>query len=554
MADTLNYSNSDFENIKENLITLLSQKENIAQDINFAGSNINAMIELGASTGDLLNFYINMSADEQFILTAELYGSVNKLVEVGGYKPNGYKSASVTLSLTSNDIFGDASLKDGYKITIPKYSRFTSDVQTPEEEDIFFTNINQLVYVIDSTTVSVSGTISFDVPLTQGNPTDIGSELEFISDGGKFQTYELTDLKAIEENMIVTVGDEEWTSAKNLFRGIDEDSKVFTTRYNKNQKVEIRFGDGIFGKIPPVNDSIKIRYISSLGSDGNVSANVISGITSEITITDTVGVSTSLSPTSFDFSQVESAVGGSNPDDTETVRQYGPAYVRTQERTVTTSDYEDLVLSEFSEVVLKAKAFKYEELFDNTDKLSDKLTTGQIDSLSVTLSGFGLSTLDVNNLLYSPITINQSIFYNNIYVVAIPKFGTVLTQNLKTQLEEFLEDYKMTTINHVFLDPTYVDINTTTTYVRDTSSSKTTSEIEIEINSVIAEFFDKQNRSIGELIKHSEIVNSLHDITGISAVIFEIWKDGAVDPETNQNIQMGSLEFPLLNTSTIVAG
>jgi len=555
MTNNIRYTSFDFETIRAELIDKLSQTE-VFKDYDFSGSNINQLLELFSAIGDLFNFYINMSANESYIQTAQLYENVNKLAYLIGYNPRGYTSSETVLNLETKPddypLFTPID-KDGYKINIPRFSRFTTNVQSPDGEDIYFTNINNITFVIDTATASPSGSVNFDVPLIQGNPIDIGNELIYSSEGGKNQRYIIEDNQAVEKYMIVTVDGVEWKRVDNMFRNIDASSKVFTTRYNKDEKVEVKFGDGIFGLTPTLGAEIKIRYIISLGIDGNVGPNSITSISSTITETDTGGISVSLDPSVFQFNQPDTTEGGQDPETKEEIVENAPASFRTQNRAVTTQDYVDLITSEFSEFILHVKAFKYEDFFSNNLKISERLNDTEILTLETTLESLGFSDIEIENIIYSPPQLTQSIYYNNIYVVAVPRFGKTLSDTLKTQMDNFLEDYKMATLNHVYYDATYVDINTRVTYTQDTSSGKTITEIEMDIKNVIVSYFNKLNRDIGENLLHSDLVNSLQELDGIKSVIFEIWRDDS-NPgvETNANIQLGTIEFPQLKTNTIL--
>ena len=203
--------------------------------------------------------------------------------------------------------------------------------------------------------------------------------------------------------------------------------------------------------------------------------------------------------------------------------------------------------------MLKVKALKYEDVFDNVDKLSNKLSAGGIDAVTTALTADGISITETNSILYSPTQVNQSIFYNNIYLIVVPRFGDNISDSLRTQIDNFLSTYKMITLNYVYLDPTYIDINCTARYIKSTATEKSNTEIEMDIQKIITDYFLKENRDLGELLLHSTLVESLNAIDGITSIIFEWNKDSdAPSVESNANIQMGGLEFPRLKTSTVV--
>lgn len=547
----MNYTALDFLAIKEALINKLSQ-EDVWADYNFTGSHINTLLELIAYVGDIFGYYTNMIANESFIQTATLYENINKLAELVGYKPGAYKSSNVTISLTSKSSVYNLTGKDNYKITIPKFSRFLCSEPTSDGETIYFTNPNEAVYVIDTDTLSVplsGATLSLDIPLIQGNPVDIGDEIAFTSDGSKFQKFVISDENAIEEHIIVTVNDVVWEQVDNMYRNTDSTSKIYTTRYNKNKKVELTFGDGTFGAIPTIDTSIKVRYISSLGSKGNINSGLITGLEGDIFETDNNGNSNIIELSNFTMTQADQAQGGLDPETEEQLRSYAPAYYRTQNRAVTKQDYEDLITANFNEYVYKVKALNYKDLSTNEYRISDRLTDEQIIELDAQLVGYGLTPTETHSIIYGSEQTNSVIYFNNIYLLMVPRFGEYITNTLRTTIDTFLDDYKMVTVNHIYLDPEYVDVNITVKYTR--SSTKTIAEIEMKLKEIITEYFSKENRNIGELLLHSDIVDSLKSVDGIKSIILEMQRDDSPSDSTNANIQLTGVEFPKLNNITI---
>lgn len=552
---TLDYTSFDFDTIKAEIIEKLSA-EAVFQDYNFSGSNINTLIELVAGVGDLFGFYLNMTANESFIDTASLFENLNKLANLVGYKVTGYKSSVALLDLTTVLASYDLTSKDNYKITIPKFSRFTCSETTEEGHVIYFTNPDEIIYLIDtdSLTVPISAqSITIETSLIQGNPLDVGSELTFVTTGEPHQRYIIDDeLQAIEDYMILTVDGVEWEHVDTLYHNVDSISKVYTTKFNKDKKVEINFGDGTFGVKPALNSELKIRYITSLGEDGNIVAGIINGTTATISEIASDGTSITLPSNYFTFTQAENSTGGANPEDEEDIRKKAPSSFRAQNRAVTKQDYKDLLEANFNEYVYKIKALKYEDIFTDTDRINERLTASEITTLKSTLIDMGFSEYEADNIIYSPKPSNKEIFYNNIYILTVPRFGDALTETLRGLIDTFLDDHKLLTINHVYLDAVFVPINITITYTKTSATTKTDTELEMFLSQEISDYFIRENRDLGELIIHSELVESLNHIDGVKTVILDIIRnDAAIGTETNANIQLANTEFPKLGTLTI---
>ena len=114
----------------------------------------------------------------------------------------------------------------------------------------------------------------------------------------------------------------------------------------------------------------------------------------------------------------------------------------------------------------------------------------------------------------------------------------------------FLEDYKMTTINYVLknIDFRNVDVDISFKKIQDTI--KTTSELQSEMDALIREDFRRANREIGDEIKYSEILSDLHAIEGISSLTLGLSSDIDVGWKY-ENIQFGLTQFPELNDITL---
>lgn len=553
---TIKYTSLDFNSIKQDIINKLTTSDSF-KDYNFTGSYINTLIELIAGVGDLFSYYANMVANESFIQTAELYENVNKLAELVGYKPSGYKSAVTTINL--NTLVGtyDLTNKNNYKISIPKFTIFTCSETTEAGDSIYFINTDDIVYIINTASLSAplsAQSLAIEVPVIQGNPVSVGNELVYTATGEIFQKYNILDGSALTSNVTVTIDNVEWVYVDSLYTGTDGTSKVFTTRYNKEEKVEVKFGDGIYGAVPPISSTIKIRYVSSLGSNGNINTGIINGIQSSIYETDTSGNTITLPNSNFTVSQNEVAIGGSEPQTTDEIRNYVSAFSRTQNRVVTKQDYEDLLISSFGQFIYKAKVLNHSEVFTNDlQKFSVRLTSSQLSTLNDALSAVGYTPTERSTILYSPTPSDKLVYYNNVYILLVPKYGSYITDTLKDQIDTYLSSYKMVVTNHLYLDPEYIPINVTINYKKITGTNRTTAEIEMDLRNIILNFFSKSERDLGELLIHSDLVDLLNNVSGVKTIILGLQRNDVITTNTNVNIQLDGIEFPILGTLTITA-
>jgi hypothetical protein len=106
---------------------------------------------------------------------------------------------------------------------------------------------------------------------------------------------------------------------------------------------EVRFGDGVQGKIPPVGrDNVKaVRYRTHSGAEGNVDASTIT------VVRNPSGDLASIKGTT----NAEAAAGGTDAETTDRVKLRGPQSLKHRGRAVTYEDFEWLALEASGELV-----------------------------------------------------------------------------------------------------------------------------------------------------------------------------------------------------------
>ena len=122
--------------------------------------------------------------------------------------------------------------------------------------------------------------------------------------------------------------DESWTPQRDLLNS-DRFASEFVVEMEDGGRAWIRFGDGIYGKLPDSDAAFTPTYRIGNGISGNIGAEGINHVlTSESAI---IAVWNPLP-----------AKGGTDPESIEEVRQYAPQAFRTQERAVTEADYAEV--------------------------------------------------------------------------------------------------------------------------------------------------------------------------------------------------------------------
>ena len=289
-----------------------------------------ALVESFAYMGDLMSYYIDRAANESSLATATRRASVIALSRDLGYEPSGYTPATVTVMFTNTS---DTS------ITVPERTMVTASVESGDALiDVPF-ETTAAVTVLDGDTATVT--------CMQGE-TRLGDtgygEVLGVSDGYPYQSFELPDSNVVKESVIVYVYDGvnlyPWVQVPHI-ADYGSTSRVFRVRDDGFSTVFVEFGDGTSGLVPSASHLIYAEYRVVDGTNGNVIAGSINEITSVPGLTEgQVSVLTG----SLTVTNDSAAVGGSDPEDLESIRFNASQAYRTNTRAVTLDDYQNLAL------------------------------------------------------------------------------------------------------------------------------------------------------------------------------------------------------------------
>lgn len=227
--------------------------------------------------------------------------------------------AIVTLTL-------DAPLADD--LLIPRFTRFSG---AGPEGTAFFETTTEVLIPGGDTSVSatvVEGQAKIDVLLG-------------LTSGRAFERFVIPQKSAIynrgDDELEVTVGGEQATHY--LYPALIQNQDLgYWVRQNPDGFLELRFGDGTFGRILPPNVEVRCTYRIGGGIAGNVQAGAIKEVVS--TVFDSSG-----SPVTLSVTNPEAAARGFVEESIDSLRETAPAYFRTQNRAVTQADYHALVLA-----------------------------------------------------------------------------------------------------------------------------------------------------------------------------------------------------------------
>ena len=120
MATKLEISELDFDGIKDNLKTFLSQQDEFT-DYDFEGSGMSVLLDVLAYNTHYLGYNANMLANEMFIDSADLRSSVVSKATQVGYTPTSTTASTATIDdWVNND--------SGASLTMSRCLQFKSTV------------------------------------------------------------------------------------------------------------------------------------------------------------------------------------------------------------------------------------------------------------------------------------------------------------------------------------------------------------------------------------------------------------------------------------------
>ena len=120
MATKLEISQLDFDGIKDNLKTFLSQQDEFT-DYDFEGSGMNVLLDVLAYNTHYLGYNANMLANEMYLDSADQRSSVVSLAKQVGYTPKSAVSSTARIDVVINNATGAT-------VTMSRGTKFSTTV------------------------------------------------------------------------------------------------------------------------------------------------------------------------------------------------------------------------------------------------------------------------------------------------------------------------------------------------------------------------------------------------------------------------------------------
>ena len=444
-----NYANLDFDQIKTSIKDYLRSNTTFS-GFDFDGSNFSVLIDTLAYNTYINAFNSNMIVNESFLDSATLRENVVSLASNIGYVPRSKTAALAQISF-------NVSVADGVSsVSLQPGLVCTGDLN---DTSFTFSTVDTVTSTVSDNTASFSNVNIYQgVYLTRIFKFDNSLDQRFLLENQNIDTSSVRVSVRKEGDNGVGIK----YSLVNDINNIDSNSRVFFIREIQDERYELIFGDGIFGKklgtdLDDDGDIITVQYITTDGDDGNGVAN----FTFSGTLTNQNGAIITPNNTIL-IDTIQSSINGTEIESLSSIKYYSPFTYSSQNRAVTSRDYETII----------------KKVFPNTESVS-------------VIGGEELDPPEFG-------TVNISIK---------PKNGSFVSDFSKDLILSELKKYSVSGINQKIVDlkVLYVEIASSVYYNNSLVSSSSTLKTSV-INSLNAYANSVQLNQFGGRFKYSKVL------------------------------------------------
>ena len=431
-----NFTNLDFNQVKTTLREYLKENSNFT-DYDFEGSNLSTILDVLAYNTYITSYNANMVANEVFIDSATLRENVVSLARNIGYLPKSRKAATgvITFFVDTTNVSPTPStltLKKGPVVTSQGgfgNSSFVfsilEDITVPVNDGIAeFNNIS----VFEGSLLTANFTYSARNPNRKFLLDNIGIDTELLTVRVKPNEQSSRSVK--------------YSRQDSLFE-VKPDSTVYYLQEADDERYEVIFGDGLFGKKLEDNNYVSVDYISSNGDAANgvgqfafAGRLVFSRNNQEFVVTSGISlVTTGLS-----------ARGGEAIEGVESIKKFAPRIYASQNRALTANDYESLIPTQIYPETESISVFGGEELvppqygkvfISIKPRFGDFIPNLIKENIKKKLKKYSVAGIvpELLDLKYLYVEVNSKIYYNSNLAPSATFVSSVVQNNVNRYAE-----------------------------------------------------------------------------------------------------------------------
>jgi hypothetical protein len=435
------FTNLDFDQIRTQIKDYLRANSNFT-DFDFEGSNFSVLIDTLAYNTYITAFNSNMVVNESFLDSATLRENVVSLARNIGYVPRSRSAskANLTLNIQATTSSPTVTLEQGLVC-----------VGSVDNSNYIFSIPENITTTVTSNTATFSGINVYQGTLLRNT---------FVVDGSLDQRFILNNSFIDTSTIVVKVDEKEYSRVDNILN-INSTSEIYLIQEVQDEKYELLFGDGYFGKKLQNGAVITVTYIITDGIEGNGASNfAFSG-----RLLDSLNVP--IAASSVTVTTNTSSSNGGDIESVESIKYYAPRLYSSQYRAVTSRDYEAIVQS----------------IYPNTE------------SVSVV----GGEELDPPQ-------------YGNVIISIKPKNGDYVSDFDKETILSKLKNYSLSGINQQIIDlkVLYVEVDSAVYY--NPSQSSTPNSLKTSITNTLNTFATSNINKFGGRFKYSKLCQTIDNV------------------------------------------
>ena len=454
------FTNLDFDQIKTSIKDYIRANSDFT-DFDFEGSNFSVLIDTLAYNTYITAFNSNMIVNESFLDSATVRENVVALARNIGYVPRSRTASQATISFDVTTSANTPTLTLQAGLVCVGSSNDTSFVFSIPE-----TITTTTTQTTDANGNIVSSTGSFnDIIIYQGTylsktfTVDGSLDQRFILENSFIDT---STIKVFVKGSSDTGLGREYRKVDNILN-ITDISETYLIQETTDERYELLFGDGVFGKKLENEATISVSYIVTDGVEGNGPSafNYAGSVTSssnQIALPSTTPIVTTVS----------SAANGGSIESIDSIKYFAPRLYSSQYRAVTARDYEAII----------------QQIYPNTESVS------VVGGEEIDPPQFG-----------------------TVFITIKPKNGDFVSDFDKTQILSDLKNFTLTGINQKIVDLKILHIELDSSIYFDSSKVKNISELKTKIIEGLTTYSQSlEINKFGGRFKYSKVLSVIDNI------------------------------------------
>ena len=451
----------EFNQLRASIKNYIKTKSEFT-DYDFDGSNLSMLVDILAYNTLYTTYNVNMASNELNLDTAVLRDNIVSHAKKLGYAPGSYTSSKASIDVT---VSGLSSLN------IDKISLKSGPVLSTKYQKKNYTFISR--EPINLTVPAGSDTVTFrDVDVYEGTSFNISYTVDT---SNEHQRFIIPNNFIDAESIKVSVKDDATATSstkytrKNTIVNVSQSDTVFFVEEIQDQQYEVIFGDDVIGRKLQNGEIVTIEYVATAGGAlNNVKESALTFVGGVEYISNNVIQKVALSNVTFQLNS-DFTDGGSEFESISSIKYRAPRYYAAQERAVTISDYESLIM----------------QLYGNADLV--KVVGGET--------------------LRPP-------QYGKVFITIKPKVGQVVSSSEKARIVTDLKSFIVGSITPVIRDPRRYTINLTPYIVYDQNKTrKTPTELSKLVTDLIVDFENSDSfKNFGGVYSQSNLLSEIQNL------------------------------------------